>query len=602
MPLEQKSLEHQIEWLADEVLVLKENVIALASRLELFERGEVQLSSGKILLSKDRMPVVNSSVCHDEPDDKESWTTLGQEVLLPRIAAVSFMLVIALILRTVTDNGMVAHVTGSLIGFTYAAGLIGCGCFLYLKKSRLAPVFPACGILLLFAIVYETHSYFPSLSIQNVYAILLVIEILIVLMAVKCRAGVLLYLAVFGSTVLAIALDYSNTDYAMVASIFFVNSVAGHLAARYEITTKLRWYALVFSLVVWVLWGYKLNFVLGNSPAMAHDLGLPYFLPLLFGFWAFYIYTSLWKTLIKAHEFGVFHTFLPAVVCGGAFFAANGVLKPWVGQQRLIGFATVLVSACFMALVAWLAKRQDNDIAGGKEFVTAATVLLIQGLAISVPPLWALPVWVAAAGALTVRSSQWHSGGIRVISYLFQIFIIGFALKSGVFTPGSEVWFRGALIALLLSGMTLWLFSWCRKNRPEYKSTFFGLFDKKDHSAVVLLIIGLFEAYVAARFLAGRFTLSLSDPVNALYCAQSVILNAGIVVLLIVGLRMKNKEVLVVAGFVVLISAFKVFLFDLLRTDGLPLVLSVFSFGVVAATSSVVMRNWSVSRKNSGVS
>nr|MBF0220975.1 DUF2339 domain-containing protein [Desulfobulbaceae bacterium] len=602
MPREQKSLENQIEWLADEILILKESLIGLTGRMEALERGGVLPESATSARSHEQISPINSANLPEEPGAEESWSKLSQEVLLPRIAAVSFMLVIALLLRTATDNGMVAQVAGSIVGFTYATGLIGVGCFMYRKENRLAPVFPACGVLLLFSIIYETHSYFLADSVQYAYILLVVVEISIAFIAVRCRAAVLLYIAVFGSTVVAVALDYANMDFTMVACVVIVNAVVGHLAARYQITTKLRWYSLLFALIVWTLWTYKLNFIMGNTPDLAGEMGLPYFLPLLFGLWAFYIYTSLWKTLTKANEFGVFHTFLPAVVSGCTFFAANGVLKPWVGQQRLIGFATVLVSAAFMALVAWLAKRQENDIPGGKEFVTAATVLLIQGLAVSVPPLWALPVWVAAAGALTIRSSQWHSGGIRVISYLFQMFILAFAIKNGVFTVGSTAWLSGALTAALLSAMTLWLFSWCRTHQPEFKSTFFGLFDKKDYSAVVLLIIGLFEAYVAARFLVGRFTVGLSDPENAFYCAQSVVLNSGIVILLITGLRLRNKEILVVAGFVVLVAAFKVFLFDLLRTDGVPLVLSVFSFGVVAATSSVVMRKWSVVRKNIEVS
>jgi uncharacterized membrane protein len=172
---------------------------------------------------------------------------------------------------------------------------------------------------------------------------------------------------------------------------------------------------------------------------------------------------------------------------------------------------------------------------------------------------------------------------------------VGVALQGKFFVPKSTTWWTGALIATFLSAMTLWLFSWCRKHPPDYESVYFHYFDKKDFSAVVLLIIGLFEAFAAARFIAGHIlALVLSDPANALYCVQSIILNSGIVILLFAGLKMQNREVLMVAGLMVLVAAIKVFLFDLLRADGIPLVLSVFSFGVVAATSSLVMRKWSV--------
>jgi hypothetical protein len=594
MPRELASLVHQIEWLADEVLIIKESLIGLATRVEALEHGKVTEGTKKSLLTHEALTQPSPLVV-EQPDDEESWTQLGRDVLLPRVAAVSFMMVVALMLRTVSENGMVGQLTGALIGLAYAGGLIGSGLYLYLKNSRLAPVFPACGVLLLYAIIYETHSHFAFVSSQNVYAFVLVVETIVLLIGLRCRASVLLFLSVFSSSLVAMALDFTNTDFTLVSGIIFVNVVAGHLAARYAISSRLRWYTLVFSLVVWLLWSYKLHFALTHAPAQAAALGLSLYLPILLLFWAFYIYSSLWTTLSSAEEFGVFHTFLPAIVSGGAFFAANAVLKPWVGQQQIIGFVTVSISAGFMALVSWLAKRRKNDAPGGKEFVTAAAVLLVQGLSISVPLLFALPVWVVAAGVLTVRSDQWRSGGIRLISYLFQIFIVGVALQGKFFVPKSTTWWTGALIATFLSAMTLWLFSWCRKHPPDYESVYFHYFDKKDFSAVVLLIIGLFEAFAAARFIAGHIlALVLSDPANALYCVQSIILNSGIVILLFAGLKMQNREVLMVAGLMVLVAAIKVFLFDLLRADGIPLVLSVFSFGVVAATSSLVMRKWSV--------
>jgi len=594
MPRELTSLEHRLEWLADELLSIKESLIGLAARVEALEHGKVIEGTKKSLLTPGAQTHDSSQVI-ERPEAEESWTQLGRDVLLPRLAAVSFMLVVALILRTVSDSGMIKQLTGSIIGLTYAGGLVGSGLYLYLKKSRLAPVFPACGVLLLYSIIYETHSYFASLSIQNVYAFLVVAETIVLLIALKCRASVLLFLAVISSSIVVMALDFTNTDFTLVSGMFFVNAVAGHLSARYLITNRLRWYTLLFSLVVWMLWAYKLHFALTQTPVKAAALGLSFYLPILFLFWAFYIYTSLWKTLTSGREFGVFHTFLPAIVSGGTFFAANAVLKPWIGQQRIIGFVTVLISACFMALVSWLAKRQSNDAPGGKEFVTAAAVLLVQGMSISVPIIYALPIWVVAAAVLTVRSDQWRSGGIRVISYLFQIFIAIVALRGRVFVPGNTVWWSGTIVAAFLSVVTLWLFLWCRQHPPEYESVYFHFFDKKDVAAVVLFVIGLFEAFSAVRLLAGHILVrTLSDPANAMYCTQSIIVNSGIVILLLVGLKMKNKEMLMVTGLIVLAAAIKVFLFDLLKTNGVPLVFSVFSFGVVAAASSLVMRKWSL--------
>ena len=48
-------------------------------------------------------------------------------------------------------------------------------------------------------------------------------------------------------------------------------------------------------------------------------------------------------------------------------------------------------------------------------------------------------------------------------------------------------------------------------------------------------------------------------------------------------LKGRNKELIIVAGIVALIGASKVFIFDMFGIKGVPLVLSVFSTGVVAA-------------------
>jgi hypothetical protein len=475
----------------------------------------------------------------------------------------------------------------------YAVTLIASGVVLYSRKSPLAPVFPTCGALLLYAIIFETQSHFASLSGQTGYLLMLGAEIAIVLVGIHCRAKALLGIAVIGSTLVGIAIGFPNPLFAMLGVVVLVNNVAAHFASKRQITHSLRWYSLGFSMVFWMLWAYKLNFALKFAAADVKGLGLEFFLPLLFVFWAFYTYTSLWQALKSGVALGGFHHLLPSVVAGGAFFALNAVVSPWLGRQQLLGMATVLLSALYLSLVTWLARRGGDAIPGGKEFVAAATILLIQGLAILVPPLWALPVWTVAAAFLTLRADQWRSGGIRLISYLFQIFILLFALRHDVLSVQETAWPFGVLVAGGMAVCNFYLYRWCRQHRPNYDSAFFTVFDRGDYSAVILLVLGLFQGFSAVNFLASAILSGVgSEAAKTFACAQSVIVNGGIVALLLVGLKKKDREMLAVAGSVVLVAALKVFLFDLFRANGLPLVFSVFSFGVVAATSSLVLRKW----------
>jgi hypothetical protein len=53
-----------------------------------------------------------------------------------------------------------------------------------------------------------------------------------------------------------------------------------------------------------------------------------------------------------------------------------------------------------------------------------------------------------------------------------------------------------------------------------------------------------------------------------------------------------NKEVRNVAILITLVGAVKVFLYDLLGAHGIPLVASVFTFGLAAAIESVALGRW----------
>jgi len=594
MSRELRTLDDRVNWLAEELLLAKEQMAGLAGRIEALEQGRGVIPAPEPL-GHPRLPAgaIVASPAHPLVVEEESWTHLGQAVLLPRVAAVSFMLVAALVLRTLTDNGMLGLTAGLMVGMAYAVSLIAAGTLLYGRQSLLAPVFPTCGTLLLYAIIYETQNHFSSLSGQAVYLILLAAEVVVVLVGVRCRAKSLLFVAVFASTLVGIAIGLPTPIFILLGLIVLVNSVAAHLACQRQITPSLRWYTLAFAMVFWMLWAYKLNFALKFAPDKVGTMGLPLFLPLLFVFWAFYTYTSLRQALLSGGKLGAFHHVGPAVVAGGVFFAANAVLDPWLGRPQLVGSVTVLVSALYLGLVTWLARRGEGGIPGGKEFVTAATILLIQGLAIAVPPLWALPVWTLAAVILTLRADHWQSGGIRVIAYLFQLFILFFAFRQGSLTVSETAWPVGVTVAGLLAGANLWLYRWCRRHSPErYDSAFFTVFDRGDYSAVLLLGLGLYQGFASCRFLASALLPdSVVKAANAFACVQSVILNLGIVLLLILGLKRREVEMVTVAGLVVLVASIKVFI-DLFQASGLPLVLSVFSFGVVAATSSLVLKKW----------
>ena len=59
-----------------------------------------------------------------------------------------------------------------------------------------------------------------------------------------------------------------------------------------------------------------------------------------------------------------------------------------------------------------------------------------------------------------------------------------------------------------------------------------------------------------------------------------------------VALKGRNREIVIIATIVAVLGGIKVFILDLFGINGVPLVLSVFSYGVVAAFGSVVLGKW----------
>jgi uncharacterized membrane protein len=79
---------------------------------------------------------------------------------------------------------------------------------------------------------------------------------------------------------------------------------------------------------------------------------------------------------------------------------------------------------------------------------------------------------------------------------------------------------------------------------------------------------------------------------NSFRCAQSIIINLAAAGLMLAAIYLRNREIRNVSILVTLIGAVKVFLYDLLLTHGMPLVLSIFTFGLVAALESIALGRW----------
>jgi len=586
----QSSLEGQLGFLTEQVEFLKDKVDDLSARLQLLESGESFIQKPDEVRTEAVTTKVETKVVPREGVLKKA----GTGSLLPMVATVCFIMVIALILRTITDNEIIDTQLGSMLGMGYATALILVGGWFYLKKSSLAPVFPACGLLLLFSIVIETHARFQSLSTVMAYVILIAAGVVVTAMGLRHRASFQLYSAALGSGLIGMTIDFPYPVYPLLAVILFGGCVAAYIAWRARICQSLRWTTLGLVMVFWAFWAYKLHVPGVCDAPTAGVLYLGWFLPCLFLFWTFFTVTNIYRMATDKEDLGFFESLLPSVVGVGAFLAAWTVIIPWYRNTAWLGIVGILTGLAHLGVAAWLAKRNKEGAIGSTTYTFAAIMLLSLGVASIFHPLWAVPVLSVSAYIMVRLASRWKSGGIRCTSYVFQLAALLVALGTGVVAADIRFPVVGGLVTGTLMVMSLLQYHWSRNHLPpSIHSAFFSWLDKKDFSAVILLLAGLISGFFLLRLGFYQVLVRTTAEFEFMFRGgQTVFINLGAVFLLLYASSRKNKEILTVAIVIGVLGMFKSFIFDLFGIKGMPLVLSIFSSGLVAAVGSVVSSRW----------
>ncbi len=585
----QGTLEVQLKSLTQQVRFLQETVDEISARLSGLEKGKGL---------KEERPEVQETIApaHQVNIPREGvLKKAGTGALLPRVATVCFALVFALILRTITDNGTINTQLGSMLGMGYAAALIIGGWWLYSRQSRLAPIFPACGLLLLFSIVLETHTRFQSISSVMAYVILIAAGTVVIILGLRYRASAQLCIAALGSGLVGMSIDFPYPLYPMLALLLFGGCVAAYIANREKLCPSLRWTTLGFAFVFWLFWAFKLTVPAACDEPTAVLLHLTWFFPLLFAFWAFYTVTNIHRMATENEDLGFYESLLPTVSGVGAFLAAWTVTVPWYRSTLWLGIIGVLAALLHIGAGGWLAARNKDGAIGSTTYTFAGVILLSFGVgAIFSNLLWSVPVLSVSAYLLARVANRWQSGGIRCTSYLFQLAAGLVALSSGVVASDIASPLVGSLVLGTLMTMSFLQYRWCRSHTPPaMHSAFFSWLDRKDFSAVILLLTGLISGFFLLRL--GLYQVLARTTADFEYMfrgGQTVFINLGAIFLLLAASSRKNNEILTVAIVVGLLGMLKSFVFDLFGIKGMPLVFSIFSSGVVAAVGSVVSTRW----------
>jgi hypothetical protein len=578
------SLEARVEQLAAQVETLTMEVGGLSAKVASYGARPVREGAAPL---DGELP--------DATEALLSW--VGRSSLLQRLSTICFLLVVALVLRTVTDNGIIDLHLGSVIGMSYAAALMFMGWRRYRRANPLAPIFTVCGTVLMLAVVVETHAHFDALPSVPAYILLMLTGLGTAVISYVYRAPAPVAVGSLGMCLAGAAIDYPSPFFPYLGIVLLTANLLGYFAARAYRYSWLRWMLLLVTLFMINLWGIKLGMTLLGGEEPPRILAPAWFLPLLTIFAAIYVITAFMGILRSLPgKISRFDLVLPTINVAWAFVLVQYVASSMGGSKIMLGAIGVIAGAGHLTVAMWLAGRDPKGARGTNAFLFAGSLLLALALPLATGSmLLSLPMLAAVAFWAAVMSAKWHSGSVRLTSYLLQIYA---TVALAVVLLGWETLPSFPASAVSAGGIAclgLMQYRWCRSRKPPEESAFFSRIDKGDFSAVAIFLAALMSAFFLLRVIAHRLlamTLAPADLNNALHCSQSVIINLSAIVLMFFAQAYRNREVRNVAILVTMIGAVNVFLYDLIRAHGMPLVISVLSFGLATAVESVILGRW----------
>ena len=529
----------------------------------------------------------------DVSEELLNWAS--RNALLPRLATLCFLMVVALILRTITDSGVIDKLIGSGIGMGYATILMFAGWYKYRENSLLAPIITASGVILMSAIVVETHSHFNALPVVPAYLTLIATGIGMALISRQFNAFTPVSVGILGMCIAGAAMDYPRPFFPYLALVLFTANLLGYFASQLKRCTWLRWSALFVTIVMLQLWQAQIVPAIKQNAATP-QMAVSWFLPVVAVFAITYMGLALFGIIRRGPEkLSKYITSLPTINALWAFSAANSVLGAQGGNIQLLGFIGIFAAICHFGATFWLARRKLEGAPGSSAFTLGGGALLTLALPAATGSFaLSLPVIAIVAIVMVSMSRTWGNGYLRLTTYLLQLYCsIALAVLMSGTTP-SALNAINIVPSGLLASLIIYQYLWCRLRPPVAGCAFFDRFDPHDRSAVVLLLAGLLSGFFMMRcaIYQAMHMFYAAMPPDAFGCAQSVLINTAAIVLIALAYLRHDKEIRNVAILVTVVGGVKVFAYDLLGSHGLPLVFSVFSFGMAAAIESVALGKW----------
>ena len=580
-------LEQRVTALEQQVSSLKETVESLQT----------------VITTSTAVPSTSKATTKKLPkssDSEEILSWVDKSAILPRVATTSFILAISLALRTAADSGALDLQLGSFIGMLFALGLLVYSWFAYSKNSIHAPVYILWGTIVMCAVVVEAHRVFSTIPAELAYFAMAVTGGIATIISRRFRVALPVFAGTLGMSFGAFALDYPSPVFPYLAVIMIIANIFAAYASHILRASWLRWLLLALTIFMVQIWDMKLSIYLGRLAIENLEFSIRGFLPSV-GLLCttFSVIALLGVRGIIQDKVAKFDLSLPIINACWLYLVGQYALDKNLIEPLAFGWLALVGAFAHLGVAWWLAHREEGGSAGTTTFALAGGLIFAFAAPMALGhALIATTLVAIMAVSMIIISGRINNPGLRIASYLLQLYsctALVFILRT---TEGTHPSLIGAASSGLLAAIAFYHYSWARQHPPSSDQPIYAGFNKNDRGASILLIAALFSAFFTLRVGLYQVLDLLHSATPRIFAgSQSVLINASAAGLLLLSLYKLNKELRNVAIVITVIGAAKVFLLDMVQLKGVPLLFSVFSFGLVAALASFILGRWSKAKK-----
>lgn len=558
-------MQDKPELFSERLARIEQELLTLRKRIEWLESGP------GFHRQADNQAGSRENLQEFSPDGVLDW--VGQSWLLPRISTVCFLLFIALALRTLTDKAIITLAFGSLLGISYASGIILVGFLRYRRQHPLAPIFLGCGSILLFSILLEAHGKFGWLSSGWVYALLAGTAVVLSAAAVLQQQWLPGILGVPGAAVAAAAVDFPDPFFPPLIVLLVGFNILACAIRKVKGCGGASWPVLLLTLCMTEAWAEKSMLHAGTTSTGSRAE----FIMVIVVAGITYFFIALYQALVRKEDEKqtVFAAALPSINALWLFVMLQGQGAAFSGGTT--GLALSGTAAGAVHLGTAMRSRQKGFRQIDTSFLTGGILFL----ALWLPRLIGLPLSLVVTAVAAFAGFQADNRGARFIARLAALYCaltLAFVTYRDV-APSLDSCIPGIILAVLF------LLQYINER---------GRAPAGSGGRVVLLSVSLLCGFLALRefaswFLAAVLTMpDWSGPLAAFECA---VINLSAPLMLAPALKSRDKELRTAAIGILVLGGVKAII-SMITMRGIAVLVCVLSFGLAVSTQSFIMARW----------